>query len=251
MAEGTAVIGAVGFGGIRHEVVGAAGAIAPDVAEVEPVAHLVGSGPAEVERGGRGADVPGVLIAADHAVGVRGATWELGIAQQATAQVADPVVQIVRSRPRVRSALARELHGVIAAEAADGGRDPQNAVGGGSTRVEGGEAELDFGVGCLGPDVVLIGVLAAEIRIQDVELGIWASEMFWCCWRRGRGRPQEWSPPRSVLRPAAPRRWGPIGRCGPRSAGGRPRTSAGPSVGRASRGTHRSVEEGCWHSRFR
>ena len=172
VAEGTAVVGAVGFRGVGHEVIGAAGAIAPDVAEVEPVAHLVGSGPAEVERGGRGADVPGVLIAADHAVGVGGASWELGVSEQAAAQVADPVVQVVRGRPGVRSALAREFHGVIAAEAADRGRNPQNAVGGGATRVEGGEAELDFGVGCLGPDVVLIGILAAEIRIQDVELGL-------------------------------------------------------------------------------
>ena len=55
LPEGTAVVGAVGFGGVRHEVVGSATAVAPDVAEVEPVAHLVGGRTAEVVRTGAGA----------------------------------------------------------------------------------------------------------------------------------------------------------------------------------------------------
>ena len=110
---------------------------------------------------------PGVLVAADHAVGVGGAA-RTARSREGRRSGCRPSSSDSSAGPRIRSALARELHGRCA-EVADGGRDAQNAVG---SRVEGGEAELDFGVGCLRPDVVLVGVLAAEIRIQDVELGL-------------------------------------------------------------------------------
>ena len=172
VAEGTAVVGAIGFGGVRHEVIRAAGSIAPDVTQVEPVAHLVGAGPAEVEGRRRRADVTGILVTADHAVRVGRSARELGVTEEAAAEVADPVVQVVGSRPGVRAALAGEFHGVVGAEAAHRGRHAQDAIGRGAVRIKGGQAELDFRVRSLGPDVVLVGVEAAEVFVEDVQLGL-------------------------------------------------------------------------------
>ena len=170
VAEGTAVVGAVGFGGVGHEVVGPATAIAPDVAEVEPVADLVGGRAAEVVGAGSWTVESRELIAADDAVRGRIATGELGVTQQSAAEVAYPEVHVLIGRPGVGTARTGELDVVRGAESADRRGHAEDAVRRGAVRVAGGEAELDFRVGGLRPDVVLVCVHSAEVVVQDLQL---------------------------------------------------------------------------------
>ena len=170
VAEGAAVVGAVGFGGVRHEVVGPATAIAPDVAQVEPVADLVGGRAAKVVGTGSGTVESRELIAADDAVGGRVAARELGVAEQSAAEVADPEVHVLIGRPGIGAAGAGELDVVRGAESTDRRGHPEDAVRRGAVRIAGGEAEFDFRVGGLRPEVVLVGVHPAEVIVQDLEL---------------------------------------------------------------------------------
>ena len=68
-AQRTSVVRSIGSRGVRYKVVHIAVAIAPDVAQVQPVADLVGRGPAQIERRCGRANRTRVLVAVHHAVG--------------------------------------------------------------------------------------------------------------------------------------------------------------------------------------
>ena len=85
--------------------VAAVAVVAPDVAQVEPVADLVGGGAAEVERRGRRAGGAERAVEDDDAVGRRRAAGELRVAEQlesAAPSAAHPDVEISIRRPRRR-----------------------------------------------------------------------------------------------------------------------------------------------------
>ena len=74
-------MGHAGAGGLfADEVIGVAIAIAPDVAQVEPVADLVGGGTPQVEGRLGGAAAAGVAVVIDNAVGSGAAAGKLGVA---------------------------------------------------------------------------------------------------------------------------------------------------------------------------
>ena len=112
---GPAVVGAALVRGVGDQVVAAAAVavVAPDVAQVEPVADLVGRGAAEVERRRRRAGGAEAGVQDDDAVGLRRAAGELGVAEQAAAELADPQVEVAVGGPRVGAAGRGGLDGVV------------------------------------------------------------------------------------------------------------------------------------------
>ena len=94
-AVGLAVVGRHRARGVGH-LVGARAVVgvAPDVAQVEVVADLVGRGAAEVERVGGHALGAERGVEDHHAVGLGRAAGELRVAEQAAAEVADPDVEV-------------------------------------------------------------------------------------------------------------------------------------------------------------
>ena len=170
VSKGAAVVGAIGLGGVRHKVVGSTAAVAPDVAQVEPVADLVGRRPAEVVGTGSGTVETRELVAANDAVRGGVSAGELGVSEQSSSEVADPEVHVLIRRPGIGAPCVGELDVVRCAEPVDRGGHAEDAVGRGAVRGAGGETKLDVRVGCLRPDVVLVGVHPSEVVVQNLQL---------------------------------------------------------------------------------
>ena len=169
-AQRATVVGAVRVGGVVHEVRRAAAAVAPNVAQVQPVTHLVGGRASQIERTLSGTRVAcGRVIAHDSVGGCRSA-GELSVAEQAAAQVAHPKIQVFRSRPGVRTTLRGEFHGIVGAKCAHCGWHTQDAVGLVALGILGRQAKFNLRVGRLGPSGVLVGIQPTEIFIQNVQL---------------------------------------------------------------------------------
>ena len=64
------------------------------------------------------------------------------------------------------------LHGVVGLPGGLVGGFAADAIGRVPIRIDTGETKFDLGVGCLGPRVVRIGIGAAEIGIEHVDLGL-------------------------------------------------------------------------------
>ena len=170
IADGAAIVRTIGVGCVVHEVGSAACAVAPYVAEVEPVAHFVGGRTAKIERCRSRSDVARVLVAAHHSVRGGTAAGELGISKDATTDVAHPEIEVFIPRPGVGSTLAGEFDRVVRAEAIHRGGHTEDAGGGIALRVETGETEFNLRVGGLGPSIVGVRVQSTEILIEDVQL---------------------------------------------------------------------------------
>ena len=162
---------------VGHEVVAAAVvAVAPDVAQAEEVADLVGRGAALVERRHRPAPRSERAVEDDHAVGLRRAPGELGVAEQAAAEVADPDVQVAIGRPGRDAAGLLGLDGVVGTEGVGRGRRAGDAGRGLAGRVLGGQGELDLGVQHEALphrwNLARVGVLRAVILVERDDLAL-------------------------------------------------------------------------------
>ncbi len=176
MADGAAEVGRVGERGVGNEIIHTTAAVTPDVAQVQPVAHLVGSGAAQVERRSGRADGAEVGIIYHYSVCRGRAAGKLGIAQQPAGEVAYPDVEVLVGGPGVVPAGGVELDGVAAAaETGNGSLGPRNTSSRVAGRVNRSQAEFDLRVGGLRPDVVRIGVHPAEIFIKHSDLGLYLS----------------------------------------------------------------------------
>ena len=121
--------------------------IAPDVAQVEPVADLVRGRAAEVERHRCRAHGAEAAVQNDHAIGGGRAAGELRVAEQAVAELADPQVQVLVARPGVGTAGGGRLHLVVVTERVGRRLRARDAGRGGAVRVFVGHHELDARVG--------------------------------------------------------------------------------------------------------
>ena len=161
---------------IADEVIGITVAITPDVAKVEVVPHLVRTGPALIERCGSGANIPEVLVVYNHSIGTGRATRELGVTQNAAANITNPKVHVITCRPGVFSTAGVELHFVIGTKGGDTGGRARNAIGWVALRVNGSQAKLNFHIGCYALKyrrrVDCIRIQPAEVLIQDVNLAL-------------------------------------------------------------------------------
>ena len=142
------------------------------------MANLVGAGAAQVKGGLGSAAAAGIAVVEQHPVGGCRSAGELGITQDAAADLADPDVEVVAGGPGVLAAGGGKLDGVIGAEGggAGGGR-ARDAVGGVAAGVCCCQAELDLGVGGHaledGRRVGGVGVEAAEVFVQHVDLRLY------------------------------------------------------------------------------
>ncbi len=132
--SGAAVVAGLLGRRVGHLVVAAAG-IAPNVAQVQPVAHFVGGGAAQVVGFHRRAAAAEGRVQNHNSVGSRRAARKLRVAQQATAQVAAPQVEVRGSGPGIVAAAAAVLHLVAAVEAKGRGAFVHNARGSLAARV--------------------------------------------------------------------------------------------------------------------
>ena len=76
----------------------------------------MGGRTSQIKRTLRRSNVPRGSVVANNPICLCGTSWELGVTQEARAQVAHPKIHVVRSRPGVRTTLRSELHGVIRAK---------------------------------------------------------------------------------------------------------------------------------------
>src|SRR5262249_7891151 len=93
---------------------GAIGGIAPDVAQVQEMADLVGRGASQVEGGGGAAGGPEGGIEYHDTIGLGGAAGELGVAQEALPEGADPGVEILLDVPGADAPRRLGFYGVAA-----------------------------------------------------------------------------------------------------------------------------------------
>jgi len=171
-------------GGVGNEVAaGASGAVVtPDVPQVEPVADLVGGRPPQVVRRRGGSRAAEAGVHEDHPVGGGRTAGELRVAQQrlarAAAQVAaDPEVEVLVRRPRVRPTRGGRLHVVgRRTEGSRRGGGAGDAVGRVARRIGGRELERhprvadqrleDRGRGGL------VGIRRPEVRVEHGDLTV-------------------------------------------------------------------------------
>ncbi len=175
--RGAAVVGVVVHRRVVHEVI-ATGHIAPDVEQVQPVAHLVrGRAAIRVARhGARFGEAAHDGVLQHDAIGGRRSAGELRVAEQHRFQVADPDVQVAGAWPRIAATKGRLEHAVVAVvEVGEGGLPPHDARGGLALRVALGQAEADLGIsghtGEGGRGVARIDVLPCEVGVQLLQLG--------------------------------------------------------------------------------
>src|SRR5690606_18633945 len=100
---GDAAVRTALIGGVVDEIAARAAlaVVAPDVAQVQPVADLVDGGAAAVERRGGGAGGAEAPVVDDDAVRLGVAAGELGVSEQAAAEGAHPQVQVSVGGPGV------------------------------------------------------------------------------------------------------------------------------------------------------
>ena len=81
-----------------------------------------------------------------------------------------PKIHVFRGGPGVRPPLRGEFHAVVGAKRAHRRWHTKDAVGLVSIGILRGQAEFNLRVSRLGPHVVLVGVQATEVFIQNVQL---------------------------------------------------------------------------------
>ena len=100
---GLAVIRTTLIGGVGDEIIARTplSIVSPDMAEVQPMANLVGRSSPTIERRPSGTHRAECRIQDDDTIGSRRAAGKLGIPEQASPQVANPDIQIGITRPRI------------------------------------------------------------------------------------------------------------------------------------------------------
>ena len=170
------VVGCAGSGRIADEIIDAAVAVAPDVAQVEPVADLVGGRAAQVEGRRSGADGAEVGVVDHHAVCGGSTAGKLGIAQNAAADITDPKIEVAAGRPGILTTTGVELHIVIGAECRHRSGGAGDAICWVPTGVNRSQAELDLCVGSYRSEqargVGCIRIEPAEVLVQYRDLAL-------------------------------------------------------------------------------